>query len=154
MGRRGVPANHPCLFEIPEPISSAGQMDYRRSVSELFTQILKDARDDRYTIAAAMSRLAGRDVTKYMLDAYCAPSREEFNLPFYLVPAAEVAATSHILTNWLAGVRGSELLVGKDALLAELGRLQRTRDEASKKMASLKKLIDIQGELIDVGANR
>jgi hypothetical protein len=35
-------------------------------------------------------------------------------------------------------LRGGKLLVGKEALDAEIGRLERTRDEATKRIKSLK----------------
>ncbi len=58
------------LFEVPavpEPLPAS--MDHRREVSLLVSRMLKEASGDRYEIAAAMSRLTGADVSKYMLDA-------------------------------------------------------------------------------------
>src|SRR5690606_7852331 len=92
------------LFEIPEPVNLTGGLDFRSVVSGLVGDAMKG--NDRYQLAATMSRLAGKDVTKYMLDGYSAEGREEFNLPFYLVPAFETACGTHDLTNWLATVRG------------------------------------------------
>ncbi len=130
------------FFEVPRPANPCpGSHDYRTQVSEIVSKMLADSPDDRYAIAASMSRLLGRDVSKYMLDAYSAPGREEYNLPFYLVAALEVACHSHALTLWLTDVRGGRLLIGKEALNAELGRLQKQRDDAAVRMRELKKMM-------------
>lgn len=130
----------PCLFDVPEAAPpDPGSQSHRQAVSHLVSDVLKGTHKDRYTIAADMSRLSGREVSKYMLDAYCSEAREEFNLPFYLVPALEVACDSHALTAWLARVRGGRLHVGREALDAEIGRLERLRDEAAHKIKELKK---------------
>lgn len=130
------------LFEVPQaaaPIPAG--LDYRAQVSGLVSQMLKDADGDRYELAGRMSRLTGTDVTKYMLDAYSSEARDTFNLPFWLVPALEESAHSHLLTNWLTGVRGGRLLIGREALNAELGKLERLRDEAAKKIKQLKQVM-------------
>lgn len=130
------------LFEVPAPAASLpGGMDYRTVVSGLVSQMLKGAEGDRFKIAAEASRLAGKEVSKYMLDAYSSEARDEFNLPLYLVPALESACESHTLTNWLADTRGGRLLIGRDALNAELGKLERAKEDATKKIRELKKLM-------------
>lgn len=116
-------------------------MDYRHPVAHLVSEMLKGAGQDRYGLSAEISRLAGKDVSKNMLDAYASDAREDHNLPLYLVPAIEVACDSHQLTHWLVGVRGGKLLIGREALNAELGKLERARDEAGKRIRQLKQLM-------------
>lgn len=129
------------LFEPPAPPRPApSTMDYRRTVSALAMQALKDAPDDRHAVAARMSSLTGRPVSKLMLDGYTAESRESFNLPTYLVPALEVATSSYLISQWLAEVRGGRLLVGRDVINAEIGRLQRVKDDAARRLRHLKRL--------------
>lgn len=145
MAHRRAESIVPCLFEIPEPPSrEAGSQCYRAAVCQLVGQALKETPKDRYQVAADMSRLSGREVSKYMLDAYAAEGREEFNLPAYLIPSLEIAAESHLLTNWLASARGGRFLIGAEALNAELGRLERVRDEAAQRIRSLKKVLGDQ----------
>jgi hypothetical protein len=129
------------LFEAPPaPAPLAASMDYRRQVSAIVAQALKDAPIDRYEVAALMSKHTGREVSKSMLDGYTAESREAFNLPLYLVPAFEVSVQSFALSRWLPEVRGGRLLIGRDMLDAEIGRLQRQRDQASAQLRQLRKL--------------
>ena len=127
------------LFAVPQPAAPVpGALDYRATVAHLLADMLRTSGQDRYGIAAAASRLAGKDVSKYMLDAYTSESREEFNLPAWLVPSLEAACESHAISAWLAGVRGGRLLIGREALNAELGRLERQRDEAGQQIRALR----------------
>ncbi|OTI52530.1 hypothetical protein CAY96_35005, partial [Pseudomonas aeruginosa] len=104
-------------------------------------EILKACDLDRYEVAARMSRLSGDDVSKNMLDAWSSPARADHNLPFYRAALLEDVCASHLLTNWLVDVRGGRVAYGRDALLAELGRLERTREEASRQARELKRLM-------------
>ena len=133
------------LFEVPTPAAPlpAG-MDFRAQVSALVGQVLREADGDRHEIAARMSRLTGLDVSKYMLDAYASEGRETFNLPAYLIPALETACTTHVLSTWLAGVRGGRLLIGRETLNAELGKLESQREQLARMIRELKK---VMGEL-------
>lgn len=127
------------LFEVPVAAAPLpGSMDFRGTLSHLVGEMLRSAGVDRHAIAAACSRLTGKDVSKYMLDGYAAESREEFNLPLWVVPALETACSSHDLTNWLAGVRGGRLLIGREALSAELGRITRQKQELADQERALK----------------
>lgn len=103
--------------------------------------MLKAAPYDRYAVAAEMSRLSDREVSKHMLDAYAAEGREEFNIPAYLVAPFEIACEGYGFTHWLASIRGGRFLIGREALNAELGRLERLRDEAAQKIKDLKRVM-------------
>lgn len=128
--RDGVTAD---LFETPQPAAPLpGSMDYRTFLAELLGEMLEGAKrngKDRWQVAADVSRLAGREVSKYMLDAYTAPSRDEYNVPAWLMPLFEVACGSHAYTAWIANVRGGRFFLGSDALAAELGNVRRQKDE-------------------------
>lgn len=130
------------LFAVPQPAASLpASMDYRREVAHLVGVALKDADGDRYEIASRMSRLEGREVSKYMLDAWSSESRDAYNLPFYQVAVLEAACHTHALSNWLADKRGGRLLVGRETLNAELGKLERLKEEAARKIRELKKVM-------------
>lgn len=126
------------LFEPPMPAAPMPvSMDFRRQVSALVAQVLKDCPEDRYTVSARMGALTGREVSKLMLDGYTAESREAFNVPLYLVPALETATGSHLLSQWLASSRGGRLLLGRDVINAEIGRLQRQQKTTSEQLRRL-----------------
>lgn len=132
----------PDLFDVPRPAAPLpASMDYRPVVTGIVGQMLDAAHrlgKDRYAVAAEVSRLADKEVSKYMLDAYSAPSREEFNAPAWLMPLLEVACETYAYTAWLAGVRGAQLAIGRDALAAELGRVRQERDELAEREHQLR----------------
>lgn len=120
-------------------------MDYRTPVAVILTDMLAAAKlsdpdMDRPMIAAKVSRLTGKDVSKAMLDGYTAESRDAFNLPLYLVPALETVCNSVALTSWLAGLRGGRLVLGPEAIDAAIGRLQRERGDLDEQLKQLKHL--------------
>lgn len=128
------------LFEIPQPAATLpGSMDYRSLVSGLIAEVLRASGADRHEIATRCSRLTGKDITKYMLDAYTSEAREEFNPPLWLVPALETACGTHDITNWLVSARGGRLLIGREALTADLGRLEKQKLEVEQLIKKLKK---------------
>ncbi|MNN29347.1 hypothetical protein D3C81_1429460 [compost metagenome] len=130
------------IFAIPEPVTPLpGECNYGAQVSELVSEILKSCDLDRYEIAARMSRLSGDDVSKNMLDAWSSPARTDHNLPFYRAALLEEVCASHLLTDWLVRLRGGRVAYGRDALNAELGRLERQRDEAARKARELKRML-------------
>lgn len=127
------------LFAVPQPAAPVpASMDYRAVVAHLTTELLHASGLDRYEIAARASRLAGKDVSKYMLDAYTAESRDGFNLPAWLVPVIESVCNDHRITAWIAEVGGGRLYLGADALAAELGRIEGQRDAMALQARALK----------------
>lgn len=127
------------LFEVPQPVAPLpASMDYRAQMSALIAAMLKKTNKDRFEIAAVCSRLSGTEVSKYMLDAYASEARETFNIPLWLVPVLEEACESHDLTNWLVAVRGGRLYLGKEVLSAELGNLEKEREEIMRLIKEVK----------------
>ncbi|PHN55630.1 hypothetical protein AO268_04105 [Pseudomonas sp. ICMP 8385] len=130
------------IFSVPQPVLSIpGLGNYAAQVSELVSEILKESELDRYEIAARMSRLSGDDVSKNMLDAWSSPARTDHNLPLYRAALLEEVCASHVLTNWQVHLRGGRVAYGRDALNAELGRLERLRDDAGRKARELKRVL-------------
>lgn len=130
------------FFEVPAaaPIIE-GSQDWRGEVSQLVAGMLAEAANagkDRHMIAADMARLSGHEVSKSMLDGYASPARDTFNIPFVWAPLLEVACDSITLSNWLVGKRGGKMLIGLEAINAEIGRWERVQDEASRRVRDLK----------------
>ncbi len=129
------------MFVVPTALAPAdGAMDFRQSVSHFTSEVLHDAGQDRFHVAADMSRLTGKSVTKLMLDGYTSEARETFNLPLYLVPSLETACSSTRLTEWLAGTRGGQLCVGADTIDAEIGRIEHQQQLKAQQLKDLRAL--------------
>ena len=131
------------LFDIPTPSEPiAGNLDLDMALREALSDALKHCDKDRWEIAAEMSRLTGRDISKYMLDAYTGESRSDHNFPYRYASAFEAATGSYCLTNLLAKCRGCKVLVGEETLLTELGRIEQMEVELKKQKAELKKHLE------------
>lgn len=128
------------LFPVPQPVATLpGALEFSLAVRRLMGDAIKASPLNAAAVAAQMSELLGAQITEHQLHAWTAPSRDAWRFPLEYLPAFEVVVATHTITAWLAGVRGGQLLVGRDALNAELGRLERQRDEAGARIKALKK---------------
>ena len=127
------------MFDIPQPTSQlAGGLDLDGALRAAICDAIKHCDLDRHGVAAEMSRLTGRPVSKAMIDAYTGESRDDHNFPFRYAAAFELATGSYCLTQLLAKMRGCKVLVGEEALLAELGRLEHMEAELRSQKQALK----------------
>jgi hypothetical protein len=106
------------------------------------SEALKECRFDRFEVAAKMSRLLGREISKHMLDAYTAESRETHIPPLDVAIAFDAATEGYALISLYAGKLGCRITVGDDVLLTELGRINQLESELSHQKKSLKKLLE------------
>ena len=132
----------PDLFAVPEPAALVpGALNYGLDVRRLMITAIRGCPLNTRQIAARMSELIGAPITEHQLHAWTAISRKKWRFPLEYLPAFEAAVETHSITAWLAGVRGGRLYIGRDVLNAELGRLERLRDEATKKIQQLKNVM-------------
>jgi hypothetical protein len=130
------------LFEVPvarNPLP--GALDVGLALRHLLSDLLKTTPRGRFEVAARMSELLGHEISKHQLDAWTAESREGWRFPLEYLPAFEVALETHRVTAWLADLRGCRVAVGKHALDAEIGKLERLRDSASRRIRELKQIM-------------
>lgn len=127
------------LFEIPVPkVPLPGALAFGLPLRGLLSEMLKSCPLSRSEVAARMSELTGESITKHQLDAWTAESREGWRFPLEYLPAFEVAVESTVLTAWVASIRGGKVLMGKEAIDAEIGKLDRLREDAARKIKQLK----------------
>jgi transcription termination factor NusB len=119
----------------------AGAMDYRAAVASLTAGVLHATGLDRLEIAERMSRLAGREVSKYMLDAYTSEARDGFNLPLWLVPTLETACNTHDITNWLIAMRGGRPLISPEDFKAVIEGIEHQKAELDRLIRKFKKQV-------------
>lgn len=131
------------MFDVPAaPPATPGSMNYSREIAAVMSQALKESPHDRIEVAARMTRLLGREITLAMLNAYTAESRDTHNISLERAIAFDAATEGYALLNFFASKRGCRVLVGKDALLAELGRLDRMRAEIASQERLIRKLLN------------
>ncbi len=130
------------LFEVPAPRTPVpGALDVGMALRGLLSQLLKNSPLSRFDVAARMSELTGHEITKHQIDSWTAESREGWRFPLEYLPALEVALETHDVTAWLADLRGARLSVGREALEAQLGRINRMKDDLARQERALKKML-------------
>ena len=140
--RRAADPRSGDLFAVPvEAPRLPGAMDYGLAVRRLLADAVKTSPLNVSEIAMRMSEYVGAPISAHQVHAWTAPSREAWRFPLEYLPAFEAAAETHAITAWLAQVRGGQLSIGRDALNAELGRLERARDDAGRRIRSIKQLM-------------
>lgn len=130
------------LFSVPQPADlTSPQIDLKVRIASEMARAMKGCEHDRYEVAMRMSRILGRDVTKNMLDAYAANSKDTHVPNLAFCAAFDAATNSHALLNLLAALEGCRVFVGEEALRAELGRLELAEAEIRKQKTKLKKFL-------------
>lgn len=130
------------LFYIPEaPANAPGALDLSIRIRSVLAEAIKASGKGRERIADAMSELTNQRINKTNLDAWTAESRKPWKFPLEYLPAFEIAADTYSVTEHLAQVRGCRVLIGRESLNADLGRLELARDEAARKIRELKRAI-------------
>ncbi|MCL2830736.1 MAG: hypothetical protein FWD77_08385 [Betaproteobacteria bacterium] len=131
------------MFCVPVPVVETGALSIGHRIKALIARKIRESGLSRTFIAARMSELTGAEITKHQLDSWTADSREGWRFPLEYLPALEVALDTHDITAMIADLRGARLVVGRDALDAEIGRLERQRDEATRRIKALKGAVGV-----------
>ena len=130
------------LFEVPVPTSPMpGALNFSQQLCRLLSDLLKSSPNSREIVAARMSELIGETITKHQLDSWTAESRDGWRFPLEYLPAFEVAVETTGLIAWAANIRGGKILMGKEALDAEIGKLERLKEDATKRIRQYKQAL-------------
>ena len=125
----------------PSPSLAAGSLHIGSRLRVVLSELLKESPLSRFQVAARMSELLGMELSKHQLDAWTAESRDAWRFPFEYAAAFEAACDTHALTELLAALRGSIVLIGEDALQAELGSLEMAEARIRARKRALKQLL-------------
>jgi hypothetical protein len=128
------------LFEVPQPVADyPGVLSCRAQIAGVMSEALKGL--DRYAVASKMSKLLGRNISKHMLDAWTAESREEHMPAFDIAMAFDMATEGMALLNFYAHKLGASLVVGKEYLNWQLGRLEKEKEDKAREIKRLRKAL-------------
>lgn len=133
------------FFEVPpQPKNEAGSLDIAMNIREVLVDTLAAASSggmDRHDIAAKVSRLSNHDLTKNMLDRYCAPSAAEWRFPAEAIPALVVATGDYRLLEVIAAACGCKVYRGEEAMLAEIGMLTMQQKLVAERLAERRRML-------------
>lgn len=130
------------FFDVPaEPVADTGGLDIAEPIRELLSEMLAKASArglDRHDVAAAISRLTDREISKHMLDRYSAIATEQWRLPLEVLPALTKATGDFRLLELIADRCGCRVLRGEEAILAEIGALMLQQNATSSRLDLIK----------------
>lgn len=118
-----------------------GSLQVQPALSLAMSRAIRDSGLSRYEIAGRMSELVGQDITKSMLDAWTAESKEQHRPPAEFLPAFCVASGSREPLLILADKAGYFCLPGPDALRAEIQRLAEEEKEVRAERLKRQRLL-------------
>lgn len=117
------------------PRSVTGTMDVQTGLRESLNLAIKGCNLSRWEIAGKMSDLIDCEISKAMLDAWTAESKEGHRFPAEFLPAFCMVTGSREPLSLLAEKAGLFALPGPEALRAEIQKL----DEEAKKLSAEKR---------------
>lgn len=134
------------FFDTEVPVS-VGNGDGALSIANEIAAAMKRGLDDcghtREVVAERMGLLLGQTISKHILDAYTAVSRETHHINLQRAIAFDAATGTHALLELYAKFAGGRVFIGRDALLAELGRAEVLRDELSQQIKRIKTQMEV-----------
>ncbi len=108
---------------------------------DALSQALKKCRDSRYQVAANMSELTSSDISKTMIDAYTADSKEYHRFPAEWLPAFARATGSIEPLIVVVEASDCQIITREEEVFVELARKQRQKDVLDREIEGLKRRI-------------
>lgn len=148
------------FFNVPSaPRSDAGGLDVALAVRDALTATLSGAQShglDRHEVATLISRLSSHDMTKNMLDRYCAPSADGWRFPLEALPALTLATGDYRVLEMIAESCGCRITRGEEALLAEIGALTLQERSVKARLGELRKNVpdNVMDRLVEEASKR
>ncbi len=126
-------------------VSKAGSFNIDARIRLMLSDALKKCPLSREVVAGKMSELLGMEITKSQLDSWTAESKENHRFPF-VYAAAFCEATGNVdIFRVTVEMIGCYLLKGEDALLTELGRIGKQKEEIAKKEKVIRQTLEQLG---------
>lgn len=111
---------------------------YRTKIKHAMSRAIRECPYDRPTIAARMAHYLGlANVSRAALDAYTAESNTTHDVSLIRFTAFVHATDARWLWDEVASIQGVTMLIGDEARLAEIARLQQERRELGDQLRTL-----------------
>lgn len=125
----------------PAPVTEAGGLSCREEISRAMSHAMRGLNRD--TLAADMTKLLGwKTVKASVLNMYAAPSNPAHMPPYDVAIAFDAAMSGSALGDLFARKLGGKLVIGKESLDVELGKLERQQYECAQKIKVLKRAME------------
>ncbi len=118
-----------------------GRLDIDATLRELITRSLKASALSRYEVAAKMSLLLGREITKSQLDSWSAESKDGHRFPLAYLPAFVAATGDREIVALLCRKANGHFIEGTDAIRLELGRIEEQKKDLQRKERAIREFL-------------
>ena len=143
-----IAPNQLSIFDLIKHLSEAqkpshdtgaveGSLDLDVQLRELISRTLKHSKHDRYGVAATMSRLMAKEITKSMLDSWSAESKDSNRFPLSHLSSLITATEDKSILRFLCEKAGGYFIESEDALRLELGKLEEQEKEIQDKRKAI-----------------
>lgn len=122
--------------------SGPGRLAWDGRLRALITGAIRGSRFSREQIAERMTLASGDEVTRAMLDAWTAPSKNGHRFPLQLMPAFCDATESHEILKDALAMLGARIATAEDLAYAEIGRLHVEGQKTADRERALRTLLD------------
>lgn len=126
-----------------------GSFNISTELKGTLSEGIRESQLSRYELAAKMSELLGWELTKSMLDAYTAESKEGHRVPAEILPAFCFVTGYYEPLRILARTAGGQFLETEHTIYAEIARIRKQIDDLKKKEKTLKKWLATRESLPD-----
>jgi len=129
----------------------------RKEIARVMSHAIAECGVDRKKLAADMSLRLGRRISKAMLDAYTAESRETHIPSFDVAMAFDLATNRHALCRYFAEKLGGQLALEEELLLMRLGRVAREKADILARERDILRGLKVPAEApspVDTGVAR
>lgn len=133
-------------FVVPAPTEArpGAIAGFDHELRQALSKSLKAAPLSRYEVAGKMSELLGDEVSKNMLDAYTAESRETHQMSVVRLVALILTTKDYDLLALVAEKVGCRLLIGEQAIGAELGFIDQEIEELRARRNEIKRMASVR----------
>lgn len=134
------------LFPVRAPVTRLDLDRFRARLKREMSRAIRECAHDRPTIAARMAQYLGlAGISKAMLDAYTAESKTAHDISLIRFKAFVHATGATWLWDVVVADHGATLLLGDEARLAEIARLQQEQDSIQAQLKTLRSVpVDIK----------
>ncbi len=121
------------------PITEGGLADTAPALRAALVRAIKGCPLSRYQIAAQISELMARDLSKEMLDKYCAESAEGHRIPAEAIPALCIVTKSFAPLQGLAEAAGCALAGPEESRELEIVRLRLEKAKLERRIKEMER---------------
>lgn len=140
--------NQPTLFDfglglsVDEVATQPGSFNISSQIRAELSEGLRRSGFSRFEVAARMSELIDTEITKSQLDSWTAESKEYHRFPAEYLPAFCYVTGHKEPLRLIAKLVQCHLLESKEALLAEIGRIDQAKRDLTRREKAVRELYE------------